>query len=51
MVNNSTSINKTNNYLRPKIIEHKKKTGAHAEILLPTYVPTIIKKFQVNELQ
>jgi len=25
MVNNSTNINKTNNYLSPQIIEHKKK--------------------------
>jgi hypothetical protein len=27
MVNNSTNINKTNNYLSPELTEHKKKTG------------------------
>ena len=26
MVNNSTNINKTNNYISPQIIEHTKKT-------------------------
>jgi len=27
MVNNSTNINKTNNYLSPELTEHKKKPG------------------------
>jgi hypothetical protein len=27
MVNNSTNINKTNNYLSPELTEHKKNPG------------------------
>jgi len=29
MVNNSTNINHTNNYLSPKFIEHKQKIRTH----------------------
>ena len=42
ILNNSTNISKTNNYLWPQIFETQKRPGLnpHAEICLPSHLPT-----------